>query len=83
MPGTNQFDYQLGAGVAAALVVVLAGCAGPESQPAPAAGASQPAASSSSSRPAVPAAGAPVWHYEGAEGPANWGKLSPAFATVR
>ena len=81
MRGTNQFDYQLGAGVAAAFVVVLAGCAGPAPQSVPAADASQPGASSSSTRPAVPAAGAPVWHYEGAEGPANWGKLSPAFAS--
>src|SRR5215204_4540794 len=24
--------------------------------------------------------GAAAWHYEGAEGPANWGRLSPAFA---
>jgi carbonic anhydrase len=23
---------------------------------------------------------APEWHYEGAEGPANWGSLSPAFS---
>ena len=79
MPRTNQFGYQLAA-VAAAFVVVLAACTGPAPQSAPAAAASQPGASSSSNRPAVPAAGAPVWHYEGAEGPANWGKLSPAFA---
>jgi carbonic anhydrase len=31
---------------------------------------------------AAPAPGAadPAWHYEGDEGPANWGKLSPKFA---
>ena len=79
MPTTNQFGCQLGAGVATAFVVAFAGCAEPAPQSAPA--ASQPGASSSSNRPAVPAAGAPVWHYEGAEGPANWGKLSPAFAS--
>ena len=32
-------------------------------------------------RPSVaPAPADPVWHYEGAEGPRNWGKLSPKFA---
>ena len=30
--------------------------------------------------PQIPAAEAPEWHYEGAEGPANWGTLSPTFA---
>lgn len=31
-------------------------------------------------RPSTPSAGVPVWHYEGSEGPANWGQLSPQFA---
>ena len=57
-------------GAAAAIAVVLAACGGPAREAAPA----------SSARAAVPAAEAPEWHYEGAEGPANWGKLSPQFA---
>ena len=80
MTKTSQVGYQLAASLAASFVVVLAACGGPESQSVPGPAASQPTASSSSNRPAVPAPGAPVWHYEGAEGPANWGKLSPAFA---
>jgi carbonic anhydrase len=31
-------------------------------------------------QPAPPQAGEPLWHYEGAEGPGNWDKLSPKFA---
>jgi carbonic anhydrase len=80
MPRRNPFGYQLATAITAAFFVVLAACSGPASEPVPAAVASQPVASSLSNRPAVPAAGAPVWHYEGAEGPANWGKLSPSFA---
>ena len=30
--------------------------------------------------PPAAAAAAPEWHYEGAEGPANWGTISPKFA---
>jgi carbonic anhydrase len=68
------------AGATATFVVVLAACGGRASKPAPPATATPAAAPTSSTRPAVPSAGAPVWHYEGAEGPANWGKLSPTFA---
>ena len=78
---TNHLEPRLAASSAALTIsVVLAACGGPASEPAPASTATPPAAPTSSTRPAVPAAGAPVWHYEGAEGPANWGKLSPAFA---
>ena len=38
-------------------------------------------AQAATTRPSVaPAAGDPVWHYEGAEGPEHWGALSPKFA---
>lgn len=81
MSRTNHLGHRLVAACAAAtFAVVLAACGGPASEPAPATTATPPAAPASSTRPAVPAAGAPVWHYEGAEGPANWGKLSPMFA---
>ena len=49
----------------AAIAVVSVACGGP----------------ASSTKPAPPAAAAPEWHYEGAEGPEHWGKLSAAFAT--
>ncbi len=32
-------------------------------------------------RSAAPGPADPVWHYEGAEGPENWGRLSPKFQT--
>lgn len=81
MSRTNHLGHRLVAACAAAtFAVVLAACGESAREPAPAANASPPAALTSSTRPAVPAAGAPVWHYEGAEGPENWGKLSPAFA---
>lgn len=58
--------------IAAALAVTLAACGG---------GSSEPTAPQVTTKPAVaPAAGDPVWHYEGAGGPAHWGTLSPAFA---
>jgi carbonic anhydrase len=60
---------------AAALVLGLAACSAPPAEQA------QSAAPQTTTRPAVaPAAGDPVWHYDGAEGPANWGTLSPKFA---
>ena len=37
-------------------------------------------AQQSATRPSKPHPDEPTWHYEGAEGPANWGKLSPKFA---
>jgi carbonic anhydrase len=70
----------LAAGAAAAVALVVAACSGPASEPAPAATTPPSATPTASTRPAVPAAGAPAWHYEGAEGPAHWGKLSPTFA---
>ena len=80
---TNRFGHRLVTHCAAAtLAVACAACGEPAREAAPpaAAAAAPPAAPTSSTKPAVPAAGAPVWHYEGAEGPANWGKLSPTFA---
>ena len=79
MRTTNQLGHRIvGAGGAVIFAVVLGACGEPN--PAPAATTAAPATPQASTRPAVPATGAPVWHYEGAEGPANWGKLSPAFA---
>lgn len=57
-----------------ATVLVAGGERAPEPAPIPA------ATPQSSTRPSAPPATAPVWHYQGAEGPANWGKLSPTFA---
>ncbi len=65
-------------GMAAALALGLAGCSAP---PAEQAQPATPATPTTTTKPSVaPAAGDPVWHYEGAEGPANWGTLSPKFA---
>jgi carbonic anhydrase len=63
---------------AAALAVGLGACS---SQPAEQATGAAPVAPQATTKPSVaPAAGDPVWHYEGAEGPANWGTLSPKFS---
>ena len=67
------------AAAAAAAALVFGGCSAP-SPPPPETAAAEPAAPSTITRPAAPPAGAPVWHYDGSEGPTNWGKLSPAFA---
>jgi carbonic anhydrase len=65
---------------AAALALTVSACAGDTPAQAP----PTPAASTSpqaTTRPAAaPAPADPVWHYEGAEGPAGWGKLSPKFS---
>jgi carbonic anhydrase len=64
--------------MAAALALGIAACGAP---PAEQAQSATPAAPQATTKPSVaPAAGDPVWHYEGAEGPANWGTLSPKFA---
>jgi len=43
-----------------------------------------PATPDAVTRPATtPAAGDPVWHYEGVAGPGHWGTLSPKFAACR
>jgi carbonic anhydrase len=68
---------------AAAVTIAAAACSTPPAQPAPAAEQAPPAAAAPQpvTRPSVaPAAGDPVWHYEGAEGPAAWGALSARFA---
>jgi carbonic anhydrase len=57
----------------------VAACGQAPQSPPPTA-AAPAAAPQPSTRPSAPPAGAPSWHYEGNEGPANWGKLSPAFA---
>jgi carbonic anhydrase len=66
--------------LAASTVVAFVGAAGcsppPEQATAPQAAAPQVATQPA----AAPASGDPLWHYEGAEGPANWGTLSPKFA---
>jgi carbonic anhydrase len=61
----------------ATALVVAAGCGAPPADPPPP--AAPPAAQTTKPAPA-PAAADPVWHYEGAEGPKGWGKLSPKFA---
>jgi carbonic anhydrase len=62
---------------ATALLSVVAGRSAPAEPPA-AAATTQPAPTMMPS--ATPAPADPVWHYDGANGPANWGKLSPKFA---
>ena len=60
---------------ASGTAVLLGACGTSEPPPPPAPPPPQTAA-----KPSVaPVAGDPVWHYEGAEGPSNWGKLSPKF----
>ena len=79
MSRTNSVDHrQVATGAAAAIAFVLVGCGGPAREAPPA--ATSAGAPTSGTRPAAPVAEAPEWHYEGAEGPANWGKLSPKFA---
>lgn len=79
MSRTNSIDHrQVATGATAAIALVLVGCGGPAREVPPA--ATPAAAPASSARPAVLAAEAPEWHYEGAEGPAYWGTLSPKFA---
>ncbi|HET9703793.1 MAG TPA: carbonic anhydrase family protein [Vicinamibacterales bacterium] len=76
------FDTRLSAAVILA-ALSLAACSTPPAQQAPAASgsAAAPSAPPPATRPSpAPAGGDPVWHYEGAEGPQNWGKLSPKFA---
>jgi carbonic anhydrase len=65
-----------------AVAVSLVACgSSPTGPPAEAPAAQQPAsAPQATTRPATPAAGDPVWHYEGAEGPTHWAALSPKFA---
>ena len=78
MIDTASIDHrQVATSAAAAMALVLVACGGPAREVPPA--ATPTAAATSSTRPAVPAADAPEWHYEGAEGPANWGTLSPKF----
>jgi carbonic anhydrase len=75
----NSIDHrQVVTGTVAALGLLFVACGGPARETPPASASA--AAPVSSTRPAVPAADAPEWHYEGAEGPANWGTLSPKFA---
>ncbi len=85
---THRYLGHLSGGVAAlAVILMLAGCGGTEpaptaaAPPAAAPSVTQAAAATGSRPSAAPVAADPVWHYEGAEGPANWGRLSPKFAT--
>jgi carbonic anhydrase len=68
-----------------ASAVSASACSAPAERPAePSAALATPAATTPpqpTTKPSVtPAAGDPVWHYEGAEGPERWGALSPKFA---
>ena len=75
----NSIDHrQVATSAAAAIGLGFIACGGSARGTTPA--ATSTAEPTSSTRPAVPAADAPEWHYEGAEGPANWGTLSPKFA---
>jgi carbonic anhydrase len=65
--------------VASALSLGMVACSEPAPQPTTAA-APAPAVSQVTTKPSAPAGGDPVWHYEGDEGPSNWGMLSPKFA---
>ena len=72
--------HLLAAAFATAVALTVAACGGAPAE-APATPAAAPAAKQVTTRPSVaPAPADPAWHYEGAEGPANWGKLSPKFA---
>ena len=70
----------LATSAAAAIAVVVVACGGPAPAAPPAATAKPAAVGASNTPSAVPAADAPEWHYEGAEGPATWSTLSPKFA---
>jgi carbonic anhydrase len=65
--------------LAGAPIVAACNQPSPESKP-PATAASPAVPPEPTTRPSTPAAGDPMWHYEGAEGPANWGMLSPKFS---
>lgn len=63
---------------AAALALGLGACSAPSADQAPGAAPASPQGTTRAS--AAPASGDPAWHYEGAEGPEHWNKLSPKFA---
>jgi carbonic anhydrase len=65
--------------VAAILAAAGLACSGEPAPPANPAPATPPPPATKAA--AAPAAGDPVWHYEGAEGPDKWGGLSPKFAS--
>jgi carbonic anhydrase len=68
-----------GLAASVAVILMLSGCG--RSKPTPTAAPAGPAAPVASKLlSAAPAAADPAWHYEGAEGPAEWGALSPKFA---
>ena len=61
--------------------VLLAGSISAACNTGPGQGAQPGGAAGATTKPSVaPAAGDPVWHYEGAGNPATWGTLSPKFA---
>jgi carbonic anhydrase len=67
--------------VLAACALSLSAAAGACSAPSERPAQQVATAPQTSTRPsAAPTPSDPVWHYEGAEGPTNWGKLSPKFA---
>ena len=66
--------------IALGLASGMFACSEPPPQPT-AVAAPAPQATQVTTRPSAPAAGDPVWHYEGDEGPSNWGMLSPKFAS--
>jgi carbonic anhydrase len=74
----NHGTCRLAAVSLAALALTQIACSGQPAE-APAARAT-PDTPQVATRPIAPAAGDPVWHYEGETGPANWGRLSPKFA---
>ena len=72
--------FVLLAGPAAAQSEDMVACRQPDAQ-RNARGAPVPGPSTATTTPAT--AADPVWHYEGDEGPAHWGTLSPQFASCQ
>ena len=64
------------AAIAAQLPAAVA-CSRPDAHPGTGAAAPRP---STVTTPAAAAGADPLWHYDGEEGPAHWGALSPKFA---
>ncbi len=73
-----QLVRRLATTIAAATAVAGVACSAPAERPVEP--AAQTAPRDATTRPSVaPAAGDPAWHYEAAEGPGQWGALSPKF----
>jgi carbonic anhydrase len=79
MRNTTRISLRVPGSVTLVVILSAGACSAPAERPqppAPPVGAQAPATRPS----AAPATADPAWHYEGDEGPAVWGKLSPKFA---